>query len=262
MNHLEELSPHTPIQSQSKRWSAALASVARLVGASSHKPRDRMFNFQSGCMSGMQAWSLVRVSAGGCRWVFLSHQRFSPPLSPSLPLWACPQVRIKKKLSAFWICIPIKTLFSFIIQGKVFSEGSLRNSFGSKSPVSLSPTTVLFPDLRSPWRKSKGEGSQQCQGWQPLQGVVTQLGNSQLCLQSWRHFLKNQLVQQLLSNENLNSVHQLKKINVSHVVFQMRRSHLSFFTYKEVIQLIFSKTLSFFHFWLEKMKALFWPQWN
>ena len=41
--------------------------------------------------------------------------------------------------------MPIKMLFlSFIIQGRVFSEVSLRNIFGSELPVKLSPGPSSF----------------------------------------------------------------------------------------------------------------------
>ena len=60
---------------------------------SSHKPKDRGFNSQSGQTPGLLVWSPVGACTGGNQSmllshidVSLSHQCFSPSLSPSLPL--------------------------------------------------------------------------------------------------------------------------------------------------------------------------------
>ena len=57
--------------------------MAQLLGASS-KPKDRRFDSWSGHMPGLWVHSLVGVHARGN--VSLSHQRFSPSLSPRFPL--------------------------------------------------------------------------------------------------------------------------------------------------------------------------------
>ena len=75
----------------------ALASVAQLVEASSHRPKGQEFNSQSGHVPGWWIQSQAGACTRGSRMVFLSHinvslplslshQCFSPSLSPSLPL--------------------------------------------------------------------------------------------------------------------------------------------------------------------------------
>ena len=63
----------------------ALAGVAQLVGASSHRLKGRRFDSWSGHTPRLQVWSQVGARA---EWqlinVSLAHQCFSPPLSPCL----------------------------------------------------------------------------------------------------------------------------------------------------------------------------------
>ena len=58
----------------------ALASVAQLVEASSHRPKGQEFDSQSGHMPGSQVQSLAGVQMKGNQWEFLSHIDVSLPL--------------------------------------------------------------------------------------------------------------------------------------------------------------------------------------
>ena len=61
----------------------ALASMAQLVGASSHKPKGHEFDSHSGHIPRLQVWPLVGVCERGSPLMFLSPIDVS---FPSLPL--------------------------------------------------------------------------------------------------------------------------------------------------------------------------------